>query len=52
MNDDSVANEYHCRYCKNPTYLKRKNPIRCSHCGKSILYKTRNRNNPVQLEAI
>lgn len=44
--------EYICNFCKNITILKQKDPIRCSSCGKNILYKARDKNSPVQLQAI
>ncbi|KAI5170010.1 DNA-directed RNA polymerases I, II, and III subunit RPABC4 [Pancytospora epiphaga] len=51
-NSESKGTEYICIECKNITILKQKDPIRCSQCGKNILYKTRDKNAVVQLQAI
>lgn len=52
MNCEAKAAEYLCIECKYLTLLKPKDPIRCSHCGKNILYKTRDKSSTVQLQAI
>ena len=52
MDLELKASEYICIDCKQNTLLKPKDPIRCSHCGKNILYKARDRTTPVQLQAI
>lgn len=44
--------EYICIDCEQITTLKPKDSVRCSHCGKNILYKARNRSSPVQLQAL
>jgi len=52
MNAEGTATEYICMECKHITLLKLKDPVRCSQCGKCILYKTRNKRNPIQMQAI
>ncbi len=51
-NNDFKGAEYICNFCKSITILKPKDPIRCSSCGKNILYKARDKTSPVQLQAI
>lgn len=50
--DSKLTSEYICIDCKKITNLGHKDPIRCSHCGKNILYKARDKTTPVQLQAI
>ena len=50
--DDTKAFEYICIECRRVTALKPKDPIRCAGCGKNMLYKARDKSNPVQLQAI
>lgn len=52
MNTEVKATEYICIECKQLTQLKLKDPIRCSQCGKNVLYKTRDKSSPVQLQAL
>ena len=52
MEQDAKATEYICLECKHLTTLKPRDPIRCFHCGKNILYKARDKNSPIQLQVI
>ena len=49
---DARASEYVCASCKASVTLKPKDPIRCGNCGKNILYKSRDKNTPVQMRAV
>lgn len=52
MELETKGAEYVCIDCGQATVLKPRDSVRCSHCGKSILYKARNRSSPVQLLAL
>lgn len=49
--NENTGSKYICMECKVYTILKLKDPIRCVNCGVNILYKPRDENSPVQLQA-